>query len=120
MEIKKIIELLDGELLTKGVKTNVHIEYALACDLLSWVVGNARTGCGFITIQTSMNAIAVASLMEMGCVIIAENATVDEKVILRAKEEDIPVIRTALTAFEVCGILFAGGIKAAKKDETVC
>lgn len=119
MELNEIIELLCGEPVTKDAKTNKDIKYAIACDLLSWVVGNARPGCAFITIQTSMNTIAVASLIEMGCIIIAENANIEENVVSRAEEENIPVIRTKLTAFEVCGILYENGVKAVHKDETV-
>lgn len=119
MELSFIISVLNAKMLTKGVKIDRSIQCAIACDLLSWVVGNARPNCAFITIQTSMNTIAVASLIEMGCIIIAENAAIDERVVNKAVQEDIPVITTALTTFEICGILYKYGVKAIKRHETI-
>lgn len=120
MELGDILTLLSGKLITKGVKINRSIQCAIACDLLSWVVGNARPNCAFITIQTSMNTIAVASLIEMGCIIIVEDAAIDDKVIKKSIEEDIPILKTPLTTFEVCGLLYKYGVKAIRKNETVC
>lgn len=119
MKLNEIISLLDAELITTEVKRNEDIDFAIACDLLSWVVGNARPNCAFITIQTSINTIAVASLIEMGCIIIVENANIDATVVNRAVEEDIPIIRTRYTTFEVCGLMYEKGVKAVHKDETV-
>lgn len=119
MELNEIIRLIDAERVTAEAKTDKDINFAIACDLLSWVVGNARPNCAFITIQTGINIIAVASLIEIGCIIIVEGANIDENVVKRAEEEDIPVIRTKLTTFDVCGILYQNGVKAVRKDETV-
>ena len=42
-------------------------------DLLSWVMAHGKAGMAWITVQTHMNVIAVASLMEMSAVIIPED-----------------------------------------------
>lgn len=120
MTLRDMISLLDAELITPEVNITKEIDCAIACDLLSWVVGNGCADCAFITIQTSMNTIAVASLIEMGCIIIVGNANVDETVIEKALEEDIPVLRTKLTTFDVCGLLYQNGVKAVRKNEAVC
>ena len=119
MKLDEIISVLNAELITHGVKMDSDIKEAFACDLLSWVVGHACPGCAFITIQTGINIVAVASLMEISCIIIVQNADIDKKVLDRALQENIPIVRTNLTTFEVCGILYKNGIKAVNKNEIV-
>ena len=41
-------------------------------DLLSWVMGRARSGQAWITIMSNINTVAVASLADVACVILAE------------------------------------------------
>lgn len=119
MKLDEIIEILGAECVTGGVNCDKDVDTAIACDLMSWVVGNGCPDCAFITIQTSINAVAVASLIEMACIIIVSNGAIDEKVVEKAIEEEIPVIRTNLSTFEVCGILYQNGVKAVNKNETV-
>ena len=39
-------------------------------DLLSWVMGRARSGQAWITIMPNINTVAVASLADVACVIL--------------------------------------------------
>ncbi|SFH45717.1 DRTGG domain-containing protein [Tindallia magadiensis] len=70
-------------------------------DMLSWVIGNAENDSLWITIQTNINIIAVAVMVGINCIIIAENATIDAATINRATEEEIPIFRTTLTAYHI-------------------
>ncbi|KNZ42505.1 AraC family transcriptional regulator [Acetobacterium bakii] len=79
-------------------------------DLLSWVMANAENSCAWITIQTHVNVIAVASLLEMACVIIPEGAELEDGTLERATTENIPIITTNLNAYEVCKVLGNAGI----------
>ena len=49
-------------------------------DLLSWVMGRARSGQAWITIMSNINTVAVASLADVACVILAEGVTLPEDV----------------------------------------
>ncbi|MEG0824895.1 MAG: hypothetical protein RSE09_05800 [Oscillospiraceae bacterium] len=46
-------------------------------DLLSWVMGRAQQGDGWVTIMSSRNVAAVASLTDVSCVILAEDVRPD-------------------------------------------
>ncbi len=70
-------------------------------DLLSWVMANIEKGNAWITIQTNVNIIAVALLGEASCIIIAENAEIDEATINRANEEGFPLFQSPLNAYEI-------------------
>ena len=80
------------------------------CDLLSWVMGHGQEGMAWVTVQTHMNVIAVASLMEMAAVIIPEGIQMEQPSLDKAKDEGITVLQTKLTAYEICARLAAAGL----------
>lgn len=70
-------------------------------DLLSWVMGRAPSGGAWITVMTNVNVIAVASLCDVACIILAEGAELDAAALSRAQSEGINVLSSAKTAFEL-------------------
>lgn len=70
-------------------------------DLLSWVMGRARSGDAWITIMSNNNSIAVASLADAACIILAEGVTLDEDVRAIAEAKDINVLSSDKTAYEI-------------------
>ena len=73
-----------------------------AGDLLSWVMGRAQSGDAWVTIMTNRNILAVASLADTACVIVAEDSAVEEDVIALAKEKGINLYRSPLASFALC------------------
>ena len=69
-------------------------------DLLSWVMGRASFDNAWITIMSNINVIAVASLSDVSCVILAEGVSLDDEIKNTAAEKGINVIKSALPAFE--------------------
>ena len=71
-------------------------------DLLSWVMGSVDEGDAWVTIMSNLNVIAVASLRDVACVILASGAVLEEKDLATAKEKEINVLNSPLPAFELC------------------
>ncbi len=71
-------------------------------DLLSWVMSHAVYGDVWITIMSNINVIAVASLTECACVIMAEGVTPDEEVLRVAREKGITLFSDNRSAYELC------------------
>lgn len=69
-------------------------------DLLSWVMGRAKADDAWITIMSNVNILAVASLADTACIILAEGVTVDEGIKATAVEKDINILSTDLSIFE--------------------
>lgn len=69
-------------------------------DLLSWVMGRAQSGNAWITIMSNINVIAVASLSDVACVILAESVSLEEDIIKTANEKGINVLSSSLSAFQ--------------------
>ncbi len=69
-------------------------------DLLSWVMGRAKADDAWITIMSNVNILAVASLADTACIILAEGVTVDEEIKSTAIEKNINILSTDLSIFE--------------------
>lgn len=75
-------------------------------DLLSWVMGRALDGNVWITIMSNINIVAVASLTEAACVLLAENVVPDENVIKKAEMQDVIILKSDKTAYELATRLY--------------
>lgn len=74
-------------------------------DLLSDVMANARTGEIWITIQTHPNIAAVASLKELGGILLANGREPLPETLQKAEMEKIPILGSQLPAFELANRL---------------
>ena len=112
MTVKEVLELIEAKDMTPETDKNTEVSCGYTCDLLSWVMAHGTAGMAWVTVQTHMNVIAVASLMEMAAVIIPEGIEMEAPSLEKAKEEGISVLESPLTAFEICARLAAKGLPA--------
>ena len=69
-------------------------------DLLSWVMGRAQMDNAWITIMTNVNVIAVASLADTSCVILAEGVEMPEDLLETAREKEINILGSSQPIYE--------------------
>ena len=74
-------------------------------DLLSWVMGRAQSGNAWITIMSNINIVAVASLTDVACIILAEGVVPDETVRKTAEQKGVNVYTSEKTAYELAAAL---------------
>ena len=79
-------------------------------DLLSFVMAKGSQGHLWVTVQAHQNVIAVSLLKEFSAIIVCDDATFEEGFIDKCKEEDIDLIHTSLSAYEVAKILVKLGL----------
>lgn len=70
------------------------------CDLLSIVMGRAPADSLWITVMGNVNAMAVATLADTACVVVAERMPLDEEAYKGAEKGKVTVLRTELPVFE--------------------
>ncbi len=70
-------------------------------DLLSWVMGRVNEGDAWITIMSNINIVAVASLADIACVILAESVTLDESTLKTAENKGINIFSSHMPAYEL-------------------
>jgi serine kinase of HPr protein (carbohydrate metabolism regulator) len=110
MKLKNLIEKYELEVLTGNPDNEREITGGYSGDLLSDVIANTDKNNVWITMQTHMNIIAVASLKELSAIIIVMNRQIENDVLEKAKEEKITILRTDKTAFQVSGLIYSLGV----------
>lgn len=101
MTVEKFVEALSLEVLTMP-DPNREITGGYAGDLLSWVMGRAQSGDAWVTIMSNINVVAVASLADTACVVIAEAVEVEDEIIARAESQGVNLLRTVDPLFVAC------------------
>ncbi|NLK39747.1 MAG: AraC family transcriptional regulator [Clostridiales bacterium] len=94
-------EKLNLEILNEA-DPNREVTGGYTGDLLSWVMSGAQSGDMWVTIMTNINIIAVASLTDVACVVIADGAEIEDSVIEQAKIRNINLYRSKKTAYQIC------------------
>jgi hypothetical protein len=78
-----------------------------AGDLLSWVMGRAQSGDGWLTIMSNQNVAAVALMADVACVILTEGVKPDPPLLARAREKGVNLLGTQASTFAAAGLLGA-------------
>lgn len=117
MTLENLIALTGAKNMTPGLPLDTQVSCGYTCDLLSWVMAHGKQGMAWITVQTHMNVIAVASLMEMAAVIIPEGIQMEEPSLEKAQEEGVAVLQSDKTAFALCALLAQHGLPSSQPGD---
>ena len=116
MTVQEMIDLIEARDMTAETDKSTEVSCGYTCDLLSWVMAHGAAGMAWVTVQTHMNVIAVASLMEMAAVIIPEGIEMEAPSLEKAQDEGINVLQTQLTAYEICARLAEAGLPGKSRE----
>lgn len=100
MTVQNLIDSKVFRLVNAGEDPGREITVPFCCDLLSIAMGKAPAGCAWVTVMGNMNTLAVASLADAACIIMAEGAVLDDMAVKKAKEQEITVLETELPIFD--------------------
>jgi len=114
VKLRELVEKLG--LQVRAAKENLDREVTggYSSDLLSDVLANSRQGNVWITLQIHQNIVAVASMKEIIGIILVNGREPEQETIEKAETEDIPIMVTDLTAFELIGRLYGLGVAGMK------
>ena len=99
MTVKTLCDELGWTVLTEGDLTR-EITGCYCGDLLSWVMSKAQDGDCWLTVMGNINAVAVAVLTDCACIVLTENAALDNEAKARAEQQDVTILTTELNAYQ--------------------
>ena len=117
MTLEDLIALTGAQNMTPELPLDTQVSCGYTCDLLSWVMAHGKQGMAWITVQTHMNVIAVASLMEMAAVIIPEGIQMEAPSLEKAREEGVAVLQSDKTAFALCALMAQNGLPSSRPED---
>lgn len=100
MTVKELTEKLQLNILVEG-DGDREITGGYCGDLLSWVMGRAKSGDCWFTVMGNINAIAVSVLADCACIVLCENATLDDDAKKRAEMQGVWVLSSEEKAYSL-------------------
>jgi hypothetical protein len=100
MKLKELVEKIKFNPINIGSEVDKELSRPFCCDLLSIAMGKAPENGIWITVMGNINTIAVATLTDVACIILAEGAILDEPALAKAKMQQVTVLSTELPIFE--------------------
>jgi hypothetical protein len=98
--VKELIDRQIFRVVNLGEELDREVTKVFCCDLLSIAMGKAPADGAWVTVMGNVNTIAVATLADVSCVIMAEEVSLDEVARARAKEQGVTVLATEEPVFE--------------------
>ena len=111
MKIQKIVNLINGTVVSGIENVENTIDMAFASDLMSDVLTVKTDNLLLLTGLVNIQAIRTAEMSDISCVVFVRNKKVTEDMIRIAMENKITIIQSPFSMFKVSGVLFSAGIK---------
>lgn len=106
MTVQEFAEMQNLTILTEADLTR-DIGGGYCGDLLSWVMSRAQSDDCWFTVMGNVNAIAVSVLADCACIVLCENAPLDEDAKQKAEQQGVNVLSSSQNAFVLASALGA-------------
>ena len=100
MKSRDLLGMKEFNILSEGNNLDREISLPYCCDLLSVAMANMPAGAAWVTVMANVNTLAVATLTDAACIILAGDTILDETGLRKVAEQGITVFRTELPIFE--------------------
>jgi hypothetical protein len=110
MQINEIVEKLGLTILVGTEHLDTDVAGGYVADLLSCVIAGAKPHDLWITLQTHVNIVAVASLKEIAGILVAEGAAVPAATLEKAEQQGIVMLSSPQPIYETVKQLDALGL----------
>jgi serine kinase of HPr protein (carbohydrate metabolism regulator) len=111
MKLTELIEKLSLQVITGQDDLDVEVTQGYCSDMLSDVIGNAAEGGLWLTIQKHQNIVAVGVMKSLAGIVLVKDREPEENTVARAREENLPLLVSSLSSFELAGRMYALGIR---------
>ena len=105
MKLQTVLELPECKVLVKG-NPDREISKVFCCDLLSIAMGKAPADSVWVTVIGNKNTLAVATLADVACIVLAEGISLDDGTLAKAEEEGVCILATELPVFDIALVIY--------------
>ena len=106
MKVKDLVEKLNLNVFSGASGLDRDVTGGYVSDLLSDVMGFAKEGDVWITLQTHKNVMAVATLKDVAAIILVKGFDPDDDTMQVSNDEGIPILGSKEQTFELSGKLY--------------
>ena len=110
MKLTDVIQNLNLTVRSAQGNLGREVTGGYASDLLSDVLAHSNEGDLWITLQIHQNIVAVASMKNLAGIVLVNSREPEKETLEKAQEEDVVIMVSDLSTFEVVGRLYGLGV----------
>ena len=110
MNVKELIHIIDGKLMTNSANLNREIKGGFGADLMSDVLASVQPEAVLLTGLCNPQVVRTAQMADVAAIVLVRGKRPPTEPIRLANEEELPLISTPYGMFEVCGRLHSHGL----------
>ncbi|MBQ2661650.1 MAG: hypothetical protein IJF80_03245 [Clostridia bacterium] len=110
MKLSQIAEILNAQVLCLEENLDIEIPAAVASDMMSDVLVCNDSDRILISGLCTVHTVLTAQILDLRAIIFVRGKTPTDEIIESAQLNDIVLMRTEKSMFDVCGMLYAHGI----------
>jgi predicted transcriptional regulator len=110
MNIRDLIRIIDGTLITSPANLNREIKGGFGADLMSDVLASIQPEAVLVTGLCNPQVVRTAQMSDVAAIVLVRGKQPPEETIRLGNEECVPLISTPYGMFEVCGRLHDAGL----------
>ena len=112
MPLRRIMEILEADVLSGEEGLEAAVERVGASDLMSDVLAFMTPGSLLLTGLKNPQVVRTAEMADLSAICFVRGKTPESQTLDLAAAREIPLLRTRLPMYEACGRLFLAGLKA--------
>ncbi|HNR63626.1 MAG TPA: iron-sulfur binding hydrogenase [Thermotogota bacterium] len=105
MRFSQALERISGTVVT-GDPESLEVSQGITCDLLSEVMSHNGKADLWITVQSHSNIVAVALIVGVKAIILANGRDYNADTVQKARDENVLLVKSPLGGFELSGIFY--------------
>ncbi|MFW5714405.1 MAG: DRTGG domain-containing protein [Brevefilum sp.] len=110
MKLSKLVQLIDGKVLTDNKDDDREIAGAMGADLMSDVLSSIKPESVLLTGLCNPQVVRTALIADIKAIVFIRGKNPAQETINLANEENIPLVTTTRGLYDASGILFQAGL----------
>ena len=110
MKLREILDIIEGEVISKDVDLDLEIQMGCGADLMSDVLAFTHEGTLLMSGLTNPQVVRTAEMADIRAIVFVRAKLPPAETIALAEERGIPLLASKYTLFETCGRLYGAGL----------
>jgi predicted transcriptional regulator len=110
MKLRKILELIEGNVISKDADLDQEIQMGCGADLMSDVLAFTHEGTLLMSGLTNPQVVRTAEMAGIKAIVFVRGKLPPPETISLAEEKGIPLLASKYTMFETCGRVYQAGL----------
>ena len=110
MKLREVLELIEGNVISKDADLDLEIQMGCGADLMSDVLAFTHEGTLLMSGLTNPQVVRTAEMAGIKAIVFVRGKLPPPETIALAEEKGIPLLASKYTMFETCGRVYQAGL----------